>query len=222
MPAPAVVVTLTAALALRPLAVRLPKWEVDLDLLLRGAFKAAVILALAYLARWAVRRLAKRIVARAQQGGEPYGSRAQRAATLAQLLTHVGMAVIVLVGGLLFLDIFIDIGPLLAGAGVLGVAVSLGGQAVMKDFITGFLIVLEDQYAVGDRVRIGDVEGTVQTLTLRTTVLRADDGAMHFLANGSVTAVANLSRRRPGAAPAAPAARAGPAAPVPPPSAPAR
>ncbi len=177
------------------LAARRITWEVDLDLVLRGAAKALVILLLAYAARWALRRLARRITLRAQTGDPATpGPRAQRAATLAQLLTHVGMIVIWIVGGLLILDIFINIGPLLAGAGVLGVAVSLGGQAVMRDIISGFLIVLEDQYGVGDRVKVGDVEGTVQQLTLRSTVLRSDDGALHFLSNGALTAVANLSR----------------------------
>jgi small conductance mechanosensitive channel len=172
---------------------------VDLDLVLRGTVKAVVILALAYLARWALRRFARRIVARSEAGDiAGLRLRAQRAATLAQLLKHVGGIVIVIVAGLLFFDIFINIGPLLAGAGVLGLAVSLGGQGVMKDVITGFLIVLEDQYAVGDRVRIGDVEGIVAGLTLRSTVLRADDGSLHFLANGALTAVANLSRGRAG------------------------
>ncbi len=173
--------------------------ELDLDQVLRGAGKIAVILVLAYLARWALHRLAARITARAQTGDPATaGLRAQRAATLAQLLNHVGMIVIVIVAGLLVLDIFINIGPLLAGAGVLGLAVSLGFQDVMKDIITGFLVVLEDQYAVGDRVRLGDVEGVVQQLTLRSTVLRADDGTLHYLANRALTSVANLSRRNAG------------------------
>jgi len=190
-----------AALALSRVALRFPSWEVDLDLVVRGAVKAVVILALAYLARWALKRLARRIVTRAESGDSAgLRLRAQRATTLAQLLTHVGAIVIVIVAGLLFLDIFINIGPLLAGAGVLGLAVSLGFQGVMKDLITGFLIVLEDQYAVGERVRIGDVEGTVHQFSLRATALRADDGTLHYLANGSLSAVANLSRGRPGRA----------------------
>ncbi len=196
--------------------VRFPRWEVDLDLLLRGALKAVVILAVAWLARAALRRLARRIESRAVPGdAATRGLRAQRAATLAALLTHVGNIVIVVVAGLLFLNIFIDIGPLLAGAGVLGVAVSLGGQAVMKDLITGFLIVLEDQYGVGDRVKIGDVAGVVHQLTLRTTVLQADDGTLHYIANGTGAAVNNLSRagRRPGADDTAGRAGAGPAGP---------
>jgi small conductance mechanosensitive channel len=185
-----------------PLLARRVNWELDLDLLMRGAAKAVVILVVAYLARWALHRLSHRITVRAQTGDPATaGARVQRAATLAQLLNEVGLIVIVIVAGLLFLDIFINITPLLAGAGVLGVAASLGGQAVMKDIVSGFLIVFEDQYAVGDRVRIGAVEGTVQQLTLRSTVIRSDDGTLHFIANGSPTEVANLSRRNVGRTP---------------------
>ena len=198
-----------SVLALSKVGLRFPRWEVDLDLVLRGLGKAAVILVLAWLARWAVRRLSHRIEARAVPGDpDTRGHRVQRAATLAQLLRHVGAIVIVIVAGLLVLDIFINIGPLLSGAGVLGLAVSLGFQNVMKDIITGFMIVLEDQYTVGDRVRIGDVEGTVHQLTLRATVLRDDASVLHYLANGALTAVANLSRRPSGGA-----AAAGPRAP---------
>jgi len=200
-------------LAAAAVPIRFPRWEVDLDLVLRGAIKAVVILVVAHLAHLALRRLARRIETRAVPGdAASRGLRAQRAATLAGLLTHVGNIVIVVVAGLLFLNIFIDIGPLLAGAGVLGVAVSLGGQAVMKDLITGFMIVLEDQYAVGDTVKIGDVQGTVHQLTLRTTVVQAADGTLNYLANGNVTAVANLSRRRASGAPAGGGAAAGGAA----------
>lgn len=192
----------TFAIIVPLLAARRVNWELDFELLLRGAGKAVLILLLAYLARWALRRLARRITVRAQVGDPAtLGPRVQRAATLAQLLTHIGMVVIYIVGGLLLLDIFINIGPLLAGAGVLGLAVSLGFQGVMRDIITGFLIVLEDQYAVGERLRIGDVEGTVRVLTLRCTVLQGDDGVLHHLANGSLTAVANLSRRNVGRVP---------------------
>ncbi len=184
-----------------PLLARRVNWELDLDLLMRGAGRVLLILVLAYAARWALRRLARRIVLRAQSGDPAtVGARAQRAATLAQLLTTVGLSVIAIVAGLLVLGIFMDIGPLLAGAGVLGVAVSLGGQGVVKDLIAGTVIVLEDQYVVGDRVRVGDVEGTVHQLTLRSTVLRTDDGAVHFFGNGSIASVANLSRRSAGRA----------------------
>lgn len=217
MNATSVTLAAKAALALSRVALRFPSWEVDLDLVLRGAAKAVVVLALAAFARWALKRLARRMIARVEAGDPAtVSSRVQRATTLAQILTHVGMVVIIIAAGLLFLDIFINIAPLLAGAGVLGLALSLGGQGVMKDIVTGFLIVLEDQYAVGERIRIGELEGTVHRLTLRATVLRADDGTLHYLANGALTAVANLSRGRPGrpgvaAAPEAGRGTAGPA-----------
>jgi small-conductance mechanosensitive channel len=70
----------------------------------------------------------------------------------------------------------------------------------MKDIVTGFMIVLEDHYAVGERVKIGDVEGTVEQLTLRTTMLRDHAGTLHYLPNGSIAAVANRARARRGAA----------------------
>jgi small-conductance mechanosensitive channel len=172
-------------------------WGLDLELVVRGAFKALIIVLLAYVARWALKRLARRIIARVEAGDPAtVSSRVQRATTLAQIVTHVGMAVIVIVAGLFVLDIFINIGPLLAGAGVLGLALSLGGAGVVKDMIAGFLILLEDQYAIGERIGFGDLQGTVHRLTLRTTVLRTDDGTLHFIANGSITAVANLSRGR--------------------------
>jgi small-conductance mechanosensitive channel len=184
------------ALAAQRLA-RPVNWELDLDLLLRGAAKALVILLLAYVARWALRRLAKRMIARVEVGDPAtVSSRVQRATTLAQIVTHAGMAAIAVVAGLFLLDIVINIAPLLAGAGVLGLALSIGGAGVMKDIIAGFLILLEDQYAIGDRIGVGDLQGAVHQLTLRLTVLRTDDGTLHYIANGSITAVANLSRGR--------------------------
>jgi small-conductance mechanosensitive channel len=190
--------TLPASVAAAiPLVARSINWEVDLDLVLRGAAKVLVILLLASVARWGLRRLGRRIIARIEAGDPAtVSSRVQRATTLAQIVTHIGMVVIGLVAGLFLLDIFINIGPLLAGAGVLGLALSLGGASVVKDIINGFLILLEDQYAVGERIGIGDLQGTVHQLTLRLTVLRTDDGTLHFITNGSITAVANLSRGR--------------------------
>jgi small-conductance mechanosensitive channel len=174
-------------------------WDLDLELVLRGAVKAVVTLVLAYLARWALRRLAKRIIARVEAGDPAtVSSRVQRATTVAQIVTHAGMAVIAIVAGLFLLDIVINIAPLVAGAGVLGLALSLGGAGVMKDMIAGFLILVEDQYAVGERIGIGDLQGAVHQLSLRLTVLRTDDGTLHYIANGSISAVANLSRGRAG------------------------
>lgn len=88
----------------------------------------------------------------------------------------------------------INIGPLLAGAGVVGAALAFGAQHVVKDHLAGFFILLENQYKLGDVVRIGAHTGTVEEITMRITVLRGDDGAVHVIPNGAIQTVSNLTR----------------------------
>lgn len=180
------------------------------DELLVALLEAAVILALALLGNRILGRVARRIVQRADDGDpNVLTEQEQRAQTFAQLLTYTGNIVIGVAAVLGILGIFIDIGPILAGAGVVGLAVAVGGQTIVRDFITGFFLLTERQFAVGDRVRIGTVEGVVHRITLRMVVLGSDDGTLHYVANGSITAVSNLSHARSGAPkPAAVPARA--------------
>jgi moderate conductance mechanosensitive channel len=92
----------------------------------------------------------------------------------------------------------INIGPLLAGAGIAGVAVGFGAQSLVKDFLSGFFILLENQYGVSDSITINvggeQVSGKVETLSLRTTALRAFDGTLHTVANGNILLVGNTSK----------------------------
>jgi small conductance mechanosensitive channel len=88
----------------------------------------------------------------------------------------------------------IDITPLLASAGVAGLAVSLGAQSLIKDFIGGVLVLLENQYAVGDIIQVAGVTGEVERLSLRATYVRDLNGHLHVIANGDVRSVANQSR----------------------------
>ena len=101
---------------------------------------------------------------------------------------------IVLVAALMVLSNFVDIVPLLAGAGVAGLAISLGAQTLIKDFIGGILVLVENQYSVGDVIEIGDVSGTVEKLTLRATYVRDVDGRLHVVPNGDVRIVSNVTR----------------------------
>ena len=181
------------------------------DDLLVALLQVAVILGFALLSNRILKRVARRIVQRADDGDpNTLTEREQRAQTFAQLLTYTGNLVIGLAAVLAILSIFIDIRPILAGAGVVGLAVAVGGQTIVRDFITGFFLLTEQQFAVGDRVRIGTVEGVVHRITLRMVVLRGDDGALHYVANGSITAVSNLSHARSGAPkPGTPPAGAG-------------
>lgn len=87
----------------------------------------------------------------------------------------------------------IAIGPLLAGAGIAGVAIGFGAQSIVKDFFSGFFILLENQYDVGDVITVGAVTGTVERMTMRITVIRDGNGTAHFIPNSNITNVANRS-----------------------------
>ena len=87
-----------------------------------------------------------------------------------------------------------DITPVLAGAGVAGLAVSLGAQTIIKDFIGGLLILLENQFVVGEKIKVGAVSGQVERLTLRATHIRDSEGNLHIVPNGEVRIVCNQTR----------------------------
>src|SRR5512133_4326059 len=88
----------------------------------------------------------------------------------------------------------LDIGPLLAGAGIAGLAVGFGGQYLIRDIITGLFLMLENQYRIGDVVNIEGLSGSVEDITLRKTTLRNLDGTVHHIPHGSITKVSNLSK----------------------------
>ena len=115
--------------------------------------------------------------------------------TMSGLLYSAGTAVIFVVAVLAALPEFgFNLTPVEAAAGLASLAVGFGAQHLVRDVINGFFIVFEDQYGVGDVIRVGDVVGRVEHLTLRRTLLRSDHGAMVTLPNGSISQVANLSR----------------------------
>jgi small conductance mechanosensitive channel len=88
----------------------------------------------------------------------------------------------------------VDFGPILAAAGIAGLAISLGAQTMIKDFVGGFIILLEDQYRVGDTISVNGVDGTVERITLRRTNLRTADGTLFVVPNGDVRIVGNNTR----------------------------
>lgn len=118
----------------------------------------------------------------------------RREATLMKLLDNIlsyavyFMAVIMILSALT-----IDVKALLAGAGIVGLAVGFGAQSLVKDIITGFFIVFEDQFSVGDHIRVGQFEGTVEEIGLRTTKIKNWTGELHVLPNGSIIEVTNFS-----------------------------
>jgi len=119
----------------------------------------------------------------------------QRARTLVSLLRSVGRAVIAVITLFTVLGALgLNLGPLLAGAGVVGLAISFGAQSLVKDVIAGLFILLENQFGVGDVVRMEGVAGVVERMTLRVVMLRDTQGVLHIVPNGQIKLVSNLTR----------------------------
>lgn len=169
--------------------------EIDLGDALQKSLRVLTILVLAWAAKRILRLLTRRIE-RAVDDGDPNTLTAaeQRGRTLAQLLTSVGTVAIWLAAGLTILNLFIAIGPLLAGVGVAGLAISFGAQSLVKDVISGFFILFENQFGVDDIVTINGVGGRVERMTLRVVMLRDLHGILHVIPNGSITLVSNRTR----------------------------
>jgi small-conductance mechanosensitive channel len=120
----------------------------------------------------------------------------RRAATLGGILTRlVTVAVGFLAALMLLRELSIDVVPILTGAGIAGLAVGFGAQNLVRDVISGFFLILEDQVRVGDLARVNGVAGTVEQINLRTIVVRDVEGAVQVFPNGTITALANLSKQ---------------------------
>ncbi len=121
--------------------------------------------------------------------------RAKRARTLGSLISRVATIAITSVAVLMTLKEFaIDIAPILTGAGIAGLAVGFGAQTLVRDIISGFFLILEDQVRVGDVAAINGTGGLVEMINLRTIVLRDEEGAVHVFPNGAITTLANRSK----------------------------
>ena len=170
-------------------------WHQDIMVMLRDRAPKVVatlliLFLLSRLATYAVRRMQKLA---ARQSATP-----KKAAQLRTLATIVRGTCWSAIGFLAFLQVLtlfnIDYKPLLASAGIIGVGIGLGAQSLFKDIINGIFILVEDQYNVGEVVRVAGLTGTVEDLTLRLTRLRDGDGTLYVIPNSQVATVSNLSR----------------------------
>jgi small-conductance mechanosensitive channel len=167
-------------------------WDVNTWTAIGGRMAAIVLLAIVGLI--VVHLASRRLTRLAQSSTEGKEGRQKQLGTLIQVVRWIVQVTIVGAALLTVLGHFIDITPVLASAGVVGLAVSLGAQTLIKDFIGGFLILIENQYAVGDVIQVGGVSGSVERLTLRTTHVRDVNGNLHVVPNGDVRTVANVTR----------------------------
>jgi moderate conductance mechanosensitive channel len=119
----------------------------------------------------------------------------KREDTLIRIFNWASSISIFLVAGLIILqEIGVPIGPILAGAGIVGIAVGFGGQYLIRDLISGFFIILENQYRIGDAVSFDGTSGVVEDISLRMTTLRNQDGTVHHVPHGEIKKVSNLSK----------------------------
>lgn len=149
---------------------------------------------IAWLLMRGLRLITDHVLAMANRQSSTAGHLAQ-VRTLTSVIRATGIGVIIVLATLQVLSVFgFSLGPLLTGASVAGVAIGLAAQNIVKDCFNGFLILVEDQYNVGDIVRVAGVSGTVEALTLRRTLVRDSDGVLYVVPNSQITTVANLNR----------------------------
>lgn len=142
-----------------------------------------------------LRRLEQRLVALAETRGEVPTEARKRAETLVRLLRQSVVILVWLVGGLVALrEIGLEIGPILASVGVAGLAIGFGAQNLVKDVISGFFLILENQVRVGDVAIVNGTGGLVERLSFRTIVLRDLQGTVHVFPNGSINTLANMTQ----------------------------
>ncbi|MCW2776719.1 MAG: mechanosensitive ion channel family protein [Frankiales bacterium] len=175
--------------------------------------RVLLIVVLAVVVRALLHRLVARLVRGAVEGTTPVvlrplkerigvesgpllsERRRQRAETIGSVLRSTGSGVVLVVAGAMVMsELGLDLGPVLASAGIVGVALGFGAQTLVKDVLTGAFLILEDQFGVGDVVDLGEATGVVEAVGLRTTRLRSVDGTVWYVRNGEVLRVGNMSQ----------------------------
>lgn len=171
------------------------KWMIDLQGFVRESLPKIIII---LIVAWALMRFVRMVAHRVLKAAERHAGRPRNISqvrTLTSVIRATGTGIIVSVAALEILPLLgFRLGPLLASAGVAGVAIGLAAQTIVKDCLNGMLILVEDQYNVGDVVKLAGVGGTVEAMTLRRTMVRDADGTLYVIPNSQITTVANQTR----------------------------
>lgn len=174
-----------------------PLLAVDWNDIQRDWDKVALIIALLVIAS-AVFRVVFPRVARAailRGASAPDEEMDKRADTIIHVIERTAGVGVLLIGAITLLDVAgVDITAIVTGLGITGLALALGAQTLVRDAINGIFLLAEDQYRTGDVVRIADVTGTVESISLRRTIIRDEDGVVHSVPNGSINVVSNYTR----------------------------
>jgi moderate conductance mechanosensitive channel len=174
----------------------LDDWRTDsFDFLRHQAPRIVAIILVAFVLAWLLKIVARHLSDLGSTQMLPSAVRAQQLRTLSSVIYSVGVFIIGFLATMQILtQLNIRVEPLLASAGIAGLAVGFGAQTLVKDFINGFLVLVENQYDIGDTVRIAGVQGVVEGMTLRRTTLRDADGTVHTVPSSQITVVSNLTR----------------------------
>ena len=171
--------------------------ELILNFLKQHIVELIWIFILFFLGKVLLNFIINRLVKLSDDGDDNFTSKKEkRATTLGQIIKSIGNVFIYSLILFMVLNLSgIDIRPILASAGIIGLAVGFGAQSLVKDFVSGLFILIENQYSVGDKVKIGSFEGIVAKITMRSTVLVDDKMNKHYISNGLVKNVTNMSQQ---------------------------
>ncbi len=163
--------------------------------------KIIVILFIAWLvtriSKVFISKLIKALIKKSEELSQDIKIQEERRDTLLKVFNSTLKIVIWIMAILMVLpEVGVNPAPLLAGAGLIGLAIGLGSKNLVQDYLSGLFILLEDQYRVGEDIEISGIKGKVIELTLRKTILKNSDGVIHYIPNGQVTKVSNYSRTR--------------------------
>lgn len=172
--------------------------ELILNWLASTGWKIIVVLAIAVAVYFSIRRFIPLAIRRTiwqQMKDRPEAEREKRIKTLVRLISSLSAITLGLITLFIILRLGeIDITAAIAGVGVIGIAVGFGAQYLVRDLISGFFVLLENQYNVGDVIKINGTAGVVENISMRTTILRDLDGARHYIPNGEIRTVSNLTQ----------------------------
>lgn len=163
--------------------------------LLNHGIPIVLIVILAWIARKILKIAIKRFEKSLEQEGVVTSERVKRAKTLSGIISTSISAIIYAVALMMLItECGVNIAPLIAGAGIAGLAIGFGAQSLVKDVISGFFLIMEDQIRVGDVANVAGVGGLVESINLRTTRLRDLEGKVHIIPNGSIVVATNLTK----------------------------
>jgi small conductance mechanosensitive channel len=170
---------------------------------LAAGLRVLLIVAIALTVRFVVRRAISRLIGRLNREDRHRGTglllnserRRQRSETIGSVLRSAASVLILGTAALMILSEFgVQLGPLVASAGIIGVAIGFGARNLVADVLSGMFMLLEDQYGVGDRIDAGEATGTVLEIGMRVTTLRGDNGEVWYVRNGEIKRIGNLSQ----------------------------